>query len=331
MRAARPAGLALAFVFLGIAVLASVGVGAVDLSPRTILGALVHRDPARAEHVIVWTVRVPRTIVGLLVGVALGVSGAVMQATTRNALADPGLLGVNAGAALFVAIGIHALGVTSLRGWLWSAFLGAACVSVLVHLLGSSEADRSPVRLVLAGAAISVLCASVTRLVLLADLATLDQFRFWEVGSLIGRGPEVAWMIAPFVVLGAALALGLAGALDALALGDDAARSLGTHVGRTRAVAGLAVVLLCGSATAAAGPIAFVGLAVPHLARRVTGPSHRWLMGYSAVIAPVLLLTADVLGRVVAPPGELEVGIVTAFLGGPLLVALVRRGRPVAP
>jgi iron complex transport system permease protein len=251
-----------------------------------------------------------------------------MQGVTRNPLADPGILGVNAGAALFVVIAIYLFGVTSLTGYVWFAFLGAAIVSVVVYALGSLGRDgATPVKLALSGAAVAAFLGSVTTAILIVDVATLDQFRFWAVGSLAGRDTQIVAQVAPFVAVGGLLALASARSLNSLSLGDDVARSLGVRVGTARIVSALSVVLLCGAATAAAGPIGFVGLTVPHVARAICGPDYRWVLPYSAVLAPILLLGSDIVGRMVARPGELQVGIVTAFVGAPFFVVLVRRRR----
>ncbi len=324
--AAKGAGLVVAVTLLGVAVLASIGVGAKPIPLSRVLDALIHYDRTDTDHLIVRTIRVPRTAVGLVVGVALGLAGTLMQGLTRNPLADPGILGVNAGAALFVAMGIYTFGVTSSTTTVWFAMAGAALASVLVYALGSIGRDgATPVKLALAGAAVSILCMSLTRAVLLIDLATLDQFRFWDVGSLSGRPGTVVWSVLPFVATGSVLALALTRSLNGLALGDDTARALGQRVRVVRGVGALGIVLLCGAATAAAGPIGFVGLTVPHVARAVVGPDYRWVAPYSAVLAPLLLLGSDVLGRVIARPGEVEVGIVTAAIGAPVFIALVRR------
>jgi iron complex transport system permease protein len=264
----------------------------------------------------------------LTLGAALGLAGAVMQGVTRNPLADPGLLGVNAGAALAIVAGTFVFGAASTLTTVWMAFAGAAAAGLLVYALGAmGRGGATPVKLAIAGAALSALLASLTAALLLLDSATLDQYRFWAVGSLAGRGVDVLVQTLPFLVLGAILALASSRALDGLALGEDVARSLGQRVGIVRAIAAAAVVLLCGAATAAAGPIWFVGLTVPHVARAITGPDHRWLLPYSMLLGAVLLLAADVIGRFVVRPGELEVGIVTAFIGAPVFIAFVRRRR----
>lgn len=327
--AVRAAGLAVATGALVLVALCSVAYGSRRIPLADVLDAVFAFDGSN-DHLIIRSLRVPRTAVGLGVGAALGLAGAVMQGVTRNPLADPGILGVNAGAALSVVIAIHLLGVDSLTGYVWFAFAGAAVVSVAVYVLGSRGRDgATPVKLALAGAAVAALLGSLTTAILLLDVTTLDQFRFWVVGSIAGRDATVAAQVAPFLLAGSVLALGSARSLNTLSLGEDVARALGLRVGPARAVSALSVVLLCGGATAAAGPIAFVGLTVPHVARAICGPDYRWILPYSAVLAPTLLLGADVLGRVVARPAELQAGIVTALVGGPFFITLVRRRRLV--
>jgi iron complex transport system permease protein len=322
----RAIGLILALAALAATLAASIAFGAKPMPLGTVVDAFFDYDPTVSDHLVVRSLRVPRTIVGLLVGVSLGLAGTVMQGLTRNPLADPGILGVNAGAALLVVIGIHTFGVASLLGYVWFAFAGAALASVLVYALGSLGRDgATPLKLALAGAAITAFLGSMTSAILLLDVATLDQFRFWAVGSLAGRDAGVATHVAPFVAVGTVMALASGRLLNALALGDDVARSLGQRVGFTRAFCAVSIVLLCGSATAAAGPIAFVGLVIPHVARTITGPDYRWVLPYAMVLSPTLLLGSDVIGRVIARPGEVQVGIVTALIGSPFFVMLVRR------
>lgn len=282
-------------------------------------------------HAIVRELRVPRTELGLLVGAALGAAGALMQGVTRNPLAEPGILGINAGAAFAVVLAISVIGVSSVSAYAAFALLGASVSALLVFLLGGSgRGGPTPIRLALAGAVLAWLLVSLTGAVLVFDARTLDEFRFWIVGSIAGRDAGVAAAVLPFVAAGLAIALGAGRWLNALALGDEVARSLGQHVGRARVTASVGFVLLAGGAVAAAGPVAFVGLVVPHLARGIVGPDYRWIVPYSIVLGAVLLLAADVLGRVVARPAELEVGIVTALLGAPFFIWLVRRRRIVA-
>lgn len=324
----RSAGLTvLAALVVGMA-FASVAIGAKPISLGTVLDALVGYRPTIEDHLIVRELRIPRTVLGLSIGAALGLAGAVMQGITRNPLADPGLLGINAGAALAVVVSIFAFGITSVFGQVWFAFVGAAIAGVVVYALGAiGRGGATPVKLAIAGAALSALLGSFTAALLLLDEATLDQYRFWAVGSLAGRDLDVALQVLPFLALGAGIAIACSRSLNGLALGDDVARSLGQRVGVVRALAAGSVVLLCGAATAAVGPIWFVGLTVPHVARSITGPDHRWLLPYSMAIGALLLLAADIVGRVIVRPGELEVGIVTAFVGAPVFIAFVRRRR----
>jgi iron complex transport system permease protein len=325
-QAARGVGLLAAIGLLVLVALLSVGVGARSIPLGTVLDALFHYDPTDDDHLIIRSLRVPRTCVGLLVGAALGAGGTLMQGLTRNPLADPGILGVNAGAALFVVIGIYWFGLGSLLGYVWFAFIGAAVASLIVYSLGSlGREGATPVKLALAGAALTAMLGSITTAILLTDVETLDQFRFWSVGSLAGRTGTIAAHVAPFVAVGLVMAIASGPMLNGLALGDDVARGLGQRIGLSRAIGAVAIVLLCGAATAAAGPIAFVGLAVPHIARSITGPDYRWVIPYSIVLAPVLLLGSDIIGRIIARPGEVQVGIVTAVLGAPVFIVLVRR------
>jgi iron complex transport system permease protein len=326
-RSRRAAGLVLAAGLLAFVVLASLAFGAKSIPFGTVVRAFTHFDGS-TDHLVVRELRVPRTLVGLLVGAALGVAGALMQAVTRNPLADPGVLGVSAGASLAVVVAIYVFGLTSLSAYVWFALVGAAVASVVVYSLGSlGRGGATPVRLALAGAALSASLGGLTSAVVLLDRRTLDQYRFWIVGSLGGRDESVLASVAPFLFTGLALAVGLSRSLNALALGDDTARALGARVARTRFLSAIAVMLLAGAATAAVGPIAFVGLTVPHMARSLCGPDQRWLVAYSVVLGPALLLGCDVLGRLVVRPAELQVGIMTALVGGPVFVFLVRRAR----
>ncbi len=311
---------------LVLVTLLSIAVGSKQIPLSTVFDALRHYNDADTDHVIIRSLRVPRTVIGLLVGAALGLSGALMQGVTRNPLADPGILGVNGGAALFVVAGIYWFGLSTLTSYVWLAFAGAAVASVAVYGLGSlGREGATPVKLALAGAAMTAMLGSLTTALLIGDVDTFDQFRFWAVGSLAGRGSDIAVQVAPFILIGILLSLVSGRVLNALSLGDDVAKSLGQRVGLARLFVAVIVVLLCGAATAAAGPIGFVGLTIPHVARLFTGPDYRWIMAYSMLLAPILLLGSDVLGRVVAQPGELQVGIVTAVIGAPFVIALVRR------
>jgi ABC-type Fe3+-siderophore transport system permease subunit len=324
----RLVGLVLLVLLVVAAALSSIAIGTRSIGLGEVWRALFDSSLTSEEAVIVRQLRVPRTALGLMVGLALGVAGALMQGHTRNPLGDPGLLGVTAGASLAVVLAISLLGITTPSSYVWFAFLGALLGTVLVYAIGSAgRGGATPVTLALAGAALSALLYGLVRTVLVTDQQTLDSFRFWVVGSLAGRGADIAWQIGPFIAVGLLLAIANAPALNLLGLGEDVARGLGQRIWPARAVGLAAVTLLAGAATAACGPIAFVGLVVPHAVRAVTGPDHRWLVPGSALAGAVLLLIADVVGRVVARPGELQVGIVLALIGAPFFIALVRRRR----
>ncbi|MER8008564.1 iron chelate uptake ABC transporter family permease subunit [Streptomyces sp. NPDC094149] len=323
-RAIRAFGLLAAVLVLLLFALASIAIGAKGLSVGQVWHGLF-QDTGTYGDVVV-DERLSRTVLGLLAGAALGLSGAVLQALTRNPLADPGLLGINAGASAAVVTAITYLGVTSLSGYVWFAFLGAAAVGALVWFLGGSR-GATPVRLALAGTAISAALYGYLQAVMITDQAALGKMRFWTVGSLSSATDSTIAQVLPFFVTGTLLALGLARPLNAVAMGDDTARALGADLNRTRALSMLAATVLCGAATAACGPIAFVGLMVPHAVRSFTGPDLRWILPYATILSPGLLLGADVVGRVVARPAELQVGIITALVGGPVFIFLVRRRR----
>ncbi len=330
LRARRIGVLLVLLLLLVAAAAASLAVGARPIPPGQVWAA-VWQPTGSADDVVVRALRAPRTVLGIGVGAALGVAGALMQGHTRNPLADPGLLGVSAGAAFLVVVGIHVGGVTSLSGYVWFAFAGAFGAGVLVFGLGSlGRGGPTPVTLALAGVAVTAFLGALTSAVVLADEATLDAFRFWAVGALAGRDAAVAGQVAPFLVVGLLLAVANAPALNLLALGEDVARGLGQNLAVARWTGLAAITLLTGAAVAACGPVGFVGLVVPHVARHFTGPDHRWLLPASGLAGAVLLLTADVVGRVVVRPGELQVGIVLGLLGAPFFVALVRRRRLVS-
>ncbi|WP_197517543.1 FecCD family ABC transporter permease [Microbacterium karelineae] len=272
--------------------------------------------------------RIPRTVLAIVAGAALALSGGVMQAITRNPIADPGILGVNSGAALFVVCGMALFGMTTTSEFLVLALVGSALAAVFVYLVGSVGAGgATPIKLALAGAATTAALSSLVSAVLLPRAQAMTEFRFWQVGGVGGATWESMAIVAPLIAVAALAAFALAPALNALALGDDVAVGLGVRVGRTRALAALAGVVLCAAVTAVAGPIAFVGLMIPHVVRLASGPDQRWLLPLSAVGGAVLLTLADTVGRVIGSPGEVEAGIVTAFLGAPVLVMIARRTR----
>jgi iron complex transport system permease protein len=324
-------GLLLLAGALVVIALLSLTTGARPIPPGSVWQAITAYDASSTEHRIIWDLRLPRTIVGLLVGAALGLSGAVLQGATRNPLADPSILGINAGAALAVVLGVALFGMTQLSTYVWLAFIGAGLAMLIVYSVASlGREGATPIKLALAGAAITAVLQSVISAILLTSPRTLDEVRFWQVGSLAGRSIDIVLQVSPFLVIGVLLALATARMLDGLSMGDDVARALGQRLRLSRGLAGLAAVILAGGATAAAGPIAFVGLTVPHVARAITGPGYRWILPYSMLMAPILLLGSDIIGRVISPPGEVQVGIVTAFVGAPFFIALVRRRKLAA-
>ena len=327
-----PRGSARVLALLVLSLLAtamlSLALGSRAIPLHSVVDVLLHDDGSKAAT-IVHTLRVPRTVLAIAVGIALGVAGALMQGHTRNPLADPGLLGVEAGASCAVVLAIFALYVDSLAGYAWFAMAGAGLAAVAVFAIGTTRGGPDPVSLVLAGAAVSALLAAVTQAIVVRDAQTLDAYRFWVVGSASGRSLSVFWQLLPFLVAGLALAAVSTPGLNLLQLGDDVAASLGLSPWRQKALGVTAVMLLTGAATAACGPIGFVGLVVPHLARRLGGVDYRWLVPYSGLLGGLLVVVADTLGRLVVRPAELQVGIVMALVGGPAFVLLVRRTRMV--
>lgn len=316
----RSAYLLLAGLLVG-ATLGSILIGSRLVAPEDILHA------GSQGRAIIET-RLPRTVLGLLVGAALALAGGCLQGLTRNPLADTGLLGVNAGASLAMVVAVAYVGISSLHTYLWCAFLGATLAAVVVHAVASFGRDgATPTKLVLAGAALSAGVASWTSAILLTDRQTFDTIRRWQVGTIGGRDWEVVLAGLPFLAVGALLALAGARTLDTLALGDDLARGLGRRTALDRLVIGLAVVLLAGTATALAGPIAFVGLVVPHAVRSLVGSSYPRVLPLSMGYGAALVVLADVVGRVVMPPTEVQVGIMTAVVGVPVFCWFLRHGR----
>jgi iron complex transport system permease protein len=325
-RIAPGAAFAIAAALLVFVALASLAIGARQVPLDVVLAAFAAPVPGDADQVVVRDLRLPRAVIGLMAGAALGVVAALLQGATRNPLADPGLLGINAGASLAVVAAIAFLGVASPLGFVWFAFGGAAVAAAVVFAIGSSGGGgATPAKLALTGAALTAATTPLITLLLIGDEGTLSQFRFWSVGSLSGRGMDTAALLWPFLAVGLVLAAWLSLRLNLLALGDDVARGLGVRLGTTRVVTAIAVILLAGTATSLAGPIALLGLAVAHAARGIVGGDYRWIVPLSAVLGGIVLLAADVIGRVIVAPAELEAGIIAAVVGAPVLIALVRR------
>lgn len=323
-----PVGLLVALLLLALAAAVAVGLGAAEIDLGTVSRALVAYDSGQIEQVIIRTVRLPRVVAGLLVGAGLAAAGAIMQGVTGNPLASPGLLGINAGAAFAVVVGVYVLGAPPLPVYGLLAMIGATVAGVLVYALASlGRGGASPAKLTLAGVIFSLFVSALTTALLVLDQNTFDQIRFWTVGSLAGRDWGMVLWLGPFVVAGLALGLLLGRQITTLSLGADVARGLGQQVGRTRALSAAAVILMVGGAVAIAGPVGFVGLVVPHAVRVLVGYDYRWITPYSAVGGALLVTVADTAGRVVQRPQEVPIGVMLALVGAPFFIYLVRRIR----
>ena len=320
-----PAGLGALVLLLILALLSSVAFGAANVAPGDVWAALFHFDPSSTEHLIIRTLRVPRGVTAALVGAALAVAGAIVQGLTRNPLGDPGILGINTGAALGVVAAVFFLGIDSLSLYALFAFGGAAITALAVYGIGSlGRGGPTPLKLTVAGAAMTALLSSLTTAVLILDQRTLEEVRFWLAGSVAGRDLALLLQAAPYLLGGLLLALALGRQITTIALGEDVAQGLGQRTGLVKALAALAVVLLAGGAVAVAGPIAFVGLVIPHVARFLVGADYRWILPYSTLLGAIFLVASDVAARLVLQPIELPVGVMTALIGGPFFVYLVR-------
>jgi iron complex transport system permease protein len=311
-------------VLISVALL-SLKLGSIPISTEDVWSALFAYDSTSYDQTVVRHLRLPRTALAIAVGASLAIAGAVMQAVTRNPLAGPEILGVTSGSAFAVVTGIYVGGLTAVHEYIWLSFAGGLAAAALVFLIGTAGRAATPVKLALAGMIVSSLLASWVTAIILLDRETLDVARFWFAGSVAGRDLKVLLSVSPFLIVGSGACLLMGHQLNVLSLGDDTARSLGMQVTRVRAICAICVVMITGAAVSAAGPIAFVGLAIPHIVRSVSGPDHRWLLIYSALAGAILLTSADIAGRLIAKPAELEVGIVTAFLGAPVLIYLARR------
>lgn len=312
-----------------LAVALSLMIGARTVTPAAVWQALTHYDGSLGDHVVIHS-RLQRTAAGIAVGAALAVAGAAMQGMTRNPLADPGILGLNAGASAAVVLGIYFASISQVTQYMLLAFLGAGVGTVLVYSIASLGRDgATPVKLALAGAALTAGLGSVVNTIVLLDQTSLDRMRFWQVGTLGARSLSDVAIVGVCMLVGLVIVLLTTGILNALALGDDAATGLGVPVRRVRIALGLAIILLCGASVALAGPIGFLGLVVPHAARMLVGGDYRRIIPLCLLAGPVLILVADVVGRVIAPPAEVQVGVMTALIGVPVFVILLRTRRQV--
>lgn len=311
---------------VAIAALLSLRFGSLELTTAQAWNAVFNFDSTVYEQVVVREMRVPRTLIAIAVGGSLGIAGAVMQGVTRNPLAGPSILGVSAGASFGVTTAIYLLGVSTPAQFVWFAFPGAAIASAVVFAVASAgRGGATPVRLALAGVVISSLLGAWTSTLLLLSEQTMDLVRFWSVGSVAGRDLEILYDVLPLMLPAAVLSLFLGHQLNVLSMGDESAKGLGMNTTRVRFISSALVVILTGAAVSVAGPIGFVGLATPHIARSMIGADYRWVLPYSLLLGSLLLVIADTFGRVVARPSEIQVGVVMAFVGAPFLIILARR------
>ncbi len=324
--AARALGLVAGVATLLIVCLVSLRFGSRDVSSHDAWNAIFNFDPASANQGVVRSLRIPRTVIALAIGGAFAVAGATLQGATRNPLAEPSILGVTSGASFAVVTAIYLLHLTNPNEYLWFGFAGAMAASVLVFFIGSAGREGpTPTKLALAGIVVSALLGAWTNALLLLDEQTFDLVRFWFAGSVVGRDLDTLWMVLPFLAGGTIACLLLGHQLNVLGLGDEAAQSLGMNARRTRFFCMGVVVIIVGAGVAVAGPIAYIGLAVPHMIRAVVGTDYRWILPYCLIWGAVFLVLADVIGRLAVRPSEIEVGVVTALFGAPFLVILARR------
>jgi iron complex transport system permease protein len=318
------AGLLLGSFFLWLSFIASITWGVADIAYSDIFQAFTVFDGS-TNHLIIRTVRLPRSLIAMLVGAALAVAGAIMQGLTRNPLADPGILGVNAGAALAVVVGTFIFGSNSLTVYAWYAFGGATISAIAVYFLGSlGRGGLTSFNLTIAGAAITVFISSVTTGILIFSQRTLEEIRFWLAGSVAGRDLNLLLQVLPYICVGLVLAIALSKQITILSLGEDTARSLGQSTGLIKILAAVSIILLAGASVAIAGPIGFVGLIVPHIVRFLVGVDYRWILPYSAIFGAIIMLIADLAGRLVIQPSELPVGLLMPLIGAPFFIYLIR-------
>lgn len=317
-------GLAIGLLALGACFWLGLTLGAADISPDTVWAALTQFDGS-TQHLIIRTVRLPRVAIAIAIGAALAVAGAITQGLTRNPLASPGILGIEVGAALAMVVAVALFGGATNNTYVGFAFAGAAIAAVTVYWLGSlGRQGMTPLKLVIAGAALTYLLSSLTTGILILNQRTLDEIRFWLAGSLAGQEVSAIVGVAPYLAAGLVGAIALGRPLTLIALGDDVAKGLGLRTTWVKATAAVVVVLLAGSAVSLAGPIGFVGLVVPHVARFFVGLDYRWVLPYSALFGGMLLSLSDMAARVMLQPQEVPVGIMTALLGAPFFIYLAR-------
>lgn len=319
------AGIPVTLALLGLVMLLHILFGAADIAAPDVLQSFTAYDVENTSHLIIRTVRFPRVIIGVTVGAALAIAGAVVQGITRNRLADPGLLGIESGAVVAVVLAIYFLKITSASQYAWFGFAGASVTGVVVYALGSmGRRGATPAKLVIAGAALTSLIGSITTTVLIFSQETTEQIRFWLAGSIAGRDFTVYWQLLPYFAVGFLLAFILARQITTLSMGEDVARGLGQNTLLIQGVSAVSIILLAGASAAISGAIGFIGLVIPHIARSLVGVDYRWVLPYSAILGAILLVSADIAARLIIRPIELPVGIMTALIGAPVFVYLAR-------
>lgn len=323
---AKAFGLIIGVLFIAALIWSSIVLGLTKVSAQMVFDTIYHFDGSN-EHIIIQDTRIPRAFIAASVGASLAIAGAVMQGLTRNPLASPGILGINAGASFFVVFGISFLGMSSLTAFAWLAFLGAAVASVVVYVFGSMGSEGlTPIKITLAGAAIAAMFSSMTQGMLTLDERALDQVLFWLAGSIQGRDLDILLSVLPYLAAGWLISLAFGKQMNVLAMGEDLAKGLGQKTLLVKVAGGVIVVLLAGGSVAVAGPIGFVGIIIPHFARWLVGIDYRWVIPYSALLGAVLLLAADIGARYILMPAEVPVGVMTAIVGAPFFVYIARRG-----
>ncbi|QMV45112.1 iron ABC transporter permease [Cohnella cholangitidis] len=312
-------------MLVALSLCASIAFGKQSIPLTTVFHSLFSFDGLR-EHLIVQTVRLPRALIAMSVGACLAMAGSIMQAVTRNALAGPELFGINQGAAFLIVIHLYLMGTVNPSDSILYAYIGAGVAGILIYGLGTMGASGlTPLKLILAGSTMNLLLGALTQGILVFDEQSLDTMRFWLAGSLTGRSSALFYQVVPFMIAGLIGALALSRPINLLSLGEETAQGLGLRTNWVKAAALVAVILLAGSSVAIAGPIGFVGLAVPHIARYLVGVDYRWVLPYSAVLGALLLLLADIAARFIIPAQEVSAGIITALMGAPFLIYLAQR------
>ncbi|MGX1263167.1 iron complex transport system permease protein [Rossellomorea marisflavi] len=305
----------------------SIVYGYTDTSWKAAFDTFMEPDGS-TEHLVIQNIRLPRALIAAAVGASLAISGVLMQTLTKNPLASPGIFGINAGGGFMVVMAVTLFGVTSLQSFAWLSFLGAAIAAVGVFIIGGASGSNglTPMKLTLAGAAITAMFSSFTQGLLVLNEAALEQVLFWLAGSVQGRSLEILAGVFPYILAGWILSLMIAGKMNILAMGEDVAKGLGVKTNILKVISLVAVVLLAGGSVAVAGPIGFIGIVIPHIARKIIGVDHRWLIPYSGLLGAILLLAADIGARYIIMPQEVPVGVMTAVIGAPFFVYVARRG-----